>query len=71
MEYLLGALAGLAAGLLLLFWQRGRWLAEAARLKAEAEGLAARLEQERRGAEEKQALLGAAEKQLADAFNAL
>ena len=71
MEYLLGALAGLAAGLLLLFWQRGRWLAEVARLKAEAEGLAARLEQERRGAEEKQALLGAAEKQLADAFNAL
>lgn len=71
MEYLLGALAGLAAGLLLLFWQRGRWLAEAARLEAEAEGLAARLEQERRGAEEKQALLGAAEKQLADAFNAL
>ena len=71
MEYLLGALAGLAAGLLLLFWQRGRWLAEAARLKAEAEGLAARLEQERHSAEEKQALLGAAEKQLADAFNAL
>lgn len=71
MEYLLGALAGLAAGLLVLFWQRGRWLAEAARLEAEAEGLAARLEQERRGAEEKQALLGAAEKQLADAFNAL
>ena len=71
MEYLLGALAGLAAGLLLLFWQRGRWLAEAARLKAEAEGLAARMEQERHSAEEKQALLGAAEKQLADAFNAL
>ena len=71
MEYLLGALAGLAAGLLLLFWQRGRWLAEVARLKAEAEGLAARLEQERHSAEEKQALLGAAEKQLADAFNAL
>jgi DNA recombination protein RmuC len=71
MEYLWGTLAGLAAGLLLLFWQRGRWLAEAARLKAEAESLAARLEQERRGAEEKQALLKTAEKQLADAFNAL
>lgn len=71
MDYLLGALAGFAAGLLALFWQRGRWLAEAARLKAEAEALAARLEQERGSAEEKQNLLRDAEKQLADAFNAL
>lgn len=71
MEYLLGALAGLVAGLLLLFWQRGRWLADEARLREQAASLAARLEQERRGAEEKQALLGAAEKQLANAFNAL
>ncbi len=71
MDYLLGALAGLGAGLLILFWQRGRWLAQVARLQAEAEGLADRLEQERRGAQEQQALLGAAERQLADAFNAL
>ena len=71
MEYLVGALLGLAVGLLALFWQRGRWLAEAARLAEQATGLAAQLEQERRGAEEKQALLRSAEKQLADAFNAL
>ncbi len=71
MEYLAGALLGLAAGLLALFWQRGRWLAEAARLEQQAAGLAAQLEQERRGGEEKQTLLKSAEKQLADAFNAL
>ncbi len=71
MEYLAGALVGLATGLLLLFWHRGRWLAEAARLNAEREALSARLEQERRAAVEKQSLLKTAEKQLADAFNAL
>jgi DNA recombination protein RmuC len=71
MEYLVGALLGLAVGLLALFWQRGRWLAESARLTEQASGLATQLEQERRGAEEKQAVLRGAEKQLADAFNAL
>jgi DNA recombination protein RmuC len=71
MDYVIVGLIGLAVGVLLLFWQRGRWLAENARLRAEAAGLAERLDQERRGAEEKLALLRNAEKQLADAFNAL
>jgi DNA recombination protein RmuC len=71
MDYLVGALLGLAVGLLALFWQRGRWLAESARLTEQSSGLATRLEQERRAAEEKQTLLRNAEKQLADAFNAL
>jgi DNA recombination protein RmuC len=71
MDYLVGALLGLAVGVLALFWQRGRWLAESARLTEQSSGLATRLEQERRAAEEKQTLLRNAEKQLADAFNAL
>ncbi len=71
MDYVIVALMGLAAGLLILFWQRGRWLAENARLTELAAGLSARLEQEGRSAEEKRNLLVAAEKQLADAFNAL
>lgn len=75
MEILLAALAGLAVGLsvglMLLFWQRGRWLAESAQLREQAAGLAAQLEQERRGGEERRQLMAAAERQLADAFNAL
>ncbi len=71
MEILLAALAGLGAGLLLLFWQRGRWLAETARLREQAAGLGAQLEQERHGNEERRQLVATAEKQLADAFNAL
>jgi len=71
MDYVIVALMGLAAGLLILLWQRGRWLAENARLTELAAGLSARLEQEGRSAEEKRNLLVAAEKQLADAFNAL
>ena len=71
MDYVIVALMGLAAGILVLFWQRGRWLAENARLGELATGLSAQLEQERRSAEEKRSLLLTAEKQLADAFNAL
>lgn len=71
MDMAMAALAGLGVGLLALFWQRGRWLAEAARLKEQVAGLGAQLEQERRAGEEKRQLVEAAEKQLADAFNAL
>lgn len=71
MDILVAGVAGLGAGLLLLLWQRGRWLAEAARLREQAVGLEARLQQERRGGEERAQLLAAAEKQLADAFSAL
>jgi DNA recombination protein RmuC len=71
MDYLMCALLGLALGLLVLFWQRGRWLAEGARLNGQVAGLTAQLEMQQRAAEEKQALLQSAERQLADAFNAL
>ena len=71
MEILFAALAGLALGLLFLFWQRGRWLADVAQLREQAAGLRQQLEQERRGGEERRLLVAAAETQLADAFNAL
>lgn len=71
MEFLLAALAGLGVGLLFLFWQRGCWLAETARLREQAAGLGAQLEQVRRSAEERRQLVEMTEKQLADAFNAL
>ncbi len=71
MEILFAALAGLALGLLLLFWQRGRWLADVAQLREQAAGLRQQLDQERRGGEERRLLVAAAETQLADAFNAL
>lgn len=71
MEILFAALAGLSVGLLLLFWQRGRWLAESAQLREQAAGLGVQLEQERRSGDERRQLMAVAEKQLADAFNAL
>jgi DNA recombination protein RmuC len=71
MDYLLAALAGLGVGMLALFWQRGRWLAEAAKLREQAAGLGAQLELERRGGEERRLAMATAERHLADAFNAL
>lgn len=71
MENLFAAFAGLAVGLLILFWQRGRWMARVATLQAEASGLAAQLEQTGRLEAEKKVVLENAEKRLADAFNAL
>jgi DNA recombination protein RmuC len=71
MEILLAVLAGFAIGVLFLFWQRGRWLAEAAQLREQVAGLNAQLEQERRSGDERRQLMVAAEKQLADAFNSL
>jgi DNA recombination protein RmuC len=71
MEILLAVLAGFAIGVLFLFWQRGRWLAETAQLHEQAAGLNVQLEQERRSGDERRQLMVAAEKQLADAFNSL
>ncbi len=75
MEIVFAALAGLALGLLFLFWQRGRWLADTAQLREQVAGLKLQierqLEQERRSGEERRLLVAAAETQLADAFNAL
>ena len=71
MEILLAVLAGFAMGVLFLFWQRGRWLAETAQLHEQAAGLNVQLEQERRSGDERRQLMVAAEKQLADAFNSL
>lgn len=71
MEWMFAALAGLVVGLLLLFWQRGRWLARVASLETEVSELGFRLAQAERVEAEKLALLETAEKKLADAFNAL
>jgi DNA recombination protein RmuC len=68
MDLPLAALTGLALGLLsglvLLFWQRGRWQTRIAELEIH-------LRQERDGAAEKAALLDQAEHKLADAFRSL
>jgi DNA recombination protein RmuC len=64
-------LAGVLLGLLVLFWQRGRWLARVTGLEAEVSGLAAQLAQTERANAEKLALLQQAETKLTDAFNAL
>ena len=64
MDITLGALLGFAFGLILLFWQRGRWQTRNAELEI-------RLEQERDSADEKAALLDNAERKLSDAFKSL
>lgn len=64
MDIVFAALLGLALGLILLFWRRGRWQARVAELEI-------RLQQERDSAGEKAALLRHAERELADAFKAL
>ena len=64
MNLALAALLGLAFGLVLLFWQRGRWLARVAELEI-------RLEQERDAAAARGATLDEAEHKLADAFRSL
>lgn len=71
MEIVIALLAGMAAGLLVLFWQRGRWLARVAALAAEADGLRARLGDAEWAGAEKLSLLDQAEKKLAQAFQAL
>ena len=66
---------GLLCGGLVWLYARGRWLARVASLEAEVSGLASQLAQFATQSEqadsEKRALLEAAEKKLADAFNAL
>lgn len=64
MESALAALLGLLIGLVLLFWQRGRWQARLAELEI-------LLQQERAASGEKLALLDDAQDRLADAFASL
>ncbi|MDO9224613.1 MAG: DNA recombination protein RmuC [Pseudomonadota bacterium] len=64
MDIAFAALLGLALGLILLFWQRGRWQARITELEI-------RLEQERDSAGEKAEMLRNAERELADAFKSL
>ena len=64
MDIVFAALLGFALGLILLFWQRGRWQSRVTELEI-------RLEQERDSADEKAALLRNAERELADAFKSL
>ncbi len=61
---LMGLALGLLSGLVLLFWQRGRWQTRIAELEI-------RLEQARAGAGANAALLENAERELADAFKSL
>ena len=71
METLFAAVAGLAVGLLVLFWQRGLWLAKMASLQAETAHLSAQLAQSEQFEVDKRALLESTEKRFSDAFNAL
>jgi DNA recombination protein RmuC len=71
MNELVVFLAGLAAGLLIWLWQRGRWQADNARLAEQVAGLQRGIEVARGAEAEKLALLQSAEQKLADAFNAL
>ena len=64
MELAFAALLGFMIGLVLLFWQRGRWQTRIAELEI-------RLQQELSAAGEKAALLRDAERALADAFKSL
>ncbi len=64
MEPAFAALFGLAIGLILLFWQRGRWQSRVAELETS-------LRHEQDSAGEKTALLREAERELADAFKSL
>ena len=61
---LLGLALGMLSGLVLLFWQRGRWRARLVELEI-------RLEQARDSAGEQAELLRNAERELADAFKSL
>lgn len=71
MEITLAFLAGLLALALVLFWQRGRWLAERGDLKIHIAKLEAELGNERAALADKLTLLAEARAQLADAFQAL
>jgi DNA recombination protein RmuC len=62
---------GLMFGLVILFWRRGRWLAEAAQLRAQLAGLNEQLVREQQSAEDRRQSMAVAQTQLADAFNAL
>lgn len=68
---LFAVLAGLAAGSLILLWQRGRWLAERGELKVRIARLETELDNERASLAEKLRLLDTARAQTQDAFRAL
>lgn len=70
-ETLLALLAGLAAGAVVLFWQRGRWLAERGELAVRIAQLETELANERAALAEKLGLLEDARAQSTDAFRAL
>lgn len=70
-ETLLALLVGLAAGLVILFWQRGRWLAERGELKVRVAQLETELDGERAALADKLKLLEDARARSADAFRAL
>jgi len=71
MDILVAGGAGLGAGILLLLWLRGRWLVEAAQLRAQLAGMHEQLAREQQSGAQRRELMAAAETQLADAFNAL
>lgn len=71
MDNLVAGGAGLGAGILLLLWLRGRWLVEAAQLRAQLAGMHEQLAREQQSGAQRRELMAAAETQLADAFNAL
>ncbi len=71
MEITLAFLAGLLVLALVLFWQRGRWLAERGEFKVHIAKLEAELGNERAALADKLTLLAEARAQLADAFQAL
>lgn len=62
---------GLMIGLTILFWLRGRWLAEAAQLRMQLAGLNEQLVREQQSAEDRRQSMAAAQAQLGDVFNAL
>jgi DNA recombination protein RmuC len=70
-DTLYALLGGLLLGLVLLFWQRGRWLAERSELAVRIAQLDTELENERASLAEKLRLLDDARAQSSDAFRAL
>lgn len=71
MELLLAFLAGLLFAGIVLFWLRGRWLAERGELRASLARLETERDAERAAADEKLRLLEQARQQLGEAFRAL
>lgn len=71
MEIIYAAVSGLGLGLVILLWLRGRWLAEAAELRAQLSGMHAQLAREQQSSDERRQSMAVAQSQLANTFNAL